>query len=101
MKHISGSVYHIIIKKFLYKCGASIKMDEEKKASLLYFRWWRTIGVQASEMATSDLDMKMEINLPGNSSFLGCIYTHKSVWTKTKNKASQVTNIKIDMSTLF
>lgn len=38
IKHISGSVYHIIIKKFLLKCGASIKMDKEKKASLLYFR---------------------------------------------------------------
>lgn len=51
-------------------------MDEEKKASLLYFRWWRTIGVQASEMAISDLDMKMEINL---FSFLGCIYTQVSL----------------------
>lgn len=77
-------------------------MDEEKKASLLHFRWWRTIGVQASEMAISDLDMKMEINLPGNFSFLGCIYTHKSVWTSTTTKkASQVTNIKIDISILF
>lgn len=102
MKHISGSVYHIIIKKkFLHKCGTSIKMDEENKASLLHFRWWRTIGVQASEMAISDLDLKMEINLPGNFSFLGYVYTHKSVWTKTKNKATQVTNIKIDISSLF